>query len=165
MSRLKILLISAGICIGLAGCMGGVSEAVASDERAIVEAFYTELLSKAARDDLDVVAAKVLVEKWVSVPTPRGGPDRAGFVASLQGFAKAVPDLNWVPQEILQDGSRFTVRSTATGTPVLPFLGVEPKGNSFEIMTIDIHTVANGKIVSSYHVEDWATAMRQLSSQ
>ena len=40
--------------------------------------------------------------------------------------------------------------------------GVDGKGKSWEIMSIDIHTVENGKVVTSYHVEDWAGAIRQL---
>ena len=35
----------------------------------------------------------------------------------------------------------------------------------FKIMTIDIHEVKDGKIVQSYHVEDWARAIRQVSGK
>lgn len=38
-------------------------------------------------------------------------------------------------------------------------------GKSFRIMTIDIHTVQDGKLVEAYHVEDWAGAIRQLSAK
>jgi hypothetical protein len=34
---------------------------------------------------------------------------------------------------------------------------------NFKIMAIDVHTVEDGKIKRTYHVEDWAGAMRQLS--
>jgi hypothetical protein len=30
-------------------------------------------------------------------------------------------------------------------------------------MSIDVHTIEDGKIKRSYHLEDWAGAMRQLS--
>ncbi|MGH6962005.1 MAG: ester cyclase [Dongiaceae bacterium] len=63
---------------------------------------------------------------------------------------------------MLRDGNRYVVRGRATGTPVKPFFGVDAGGRSFDIMSIDIHTVENGKIVRSYHVEDWAGALRQL---
>jgi hypothetical protein len=29
-------------------------------------------------------------------------------------------------------------------------------------MTIDIHSIENGKITQVYHLEDWATAIQQL---
>lgn len=135
-----------------------------ADDREVVEAFYTQLLSAPNAPDIADRVADVVVEDWVSIPTPRGGPDAEGLVKSLQGFGAAIPDLNWEIQEILQDGNRYIVRSIATGTPAKPFFGIEPKGKSFEIMTIDIHTVEDGKIVRSYHVEEWAKAMQQLSA-
>ena len=42
-------------------------------------------------------------------------------------------------------------------------MGVPTDGTkSFKILTIDMHTVKDGKILETHHVEDWATAMRQL---
>jgi hypothetical protein len=32
-------------------------------------------------------------------------------------------------------------------------------------MTIDIHTVRDGKLIAAHHVEDWASALRQLAAQ
>ena len=131
-------------------------------DKAAVEAFYNDLLSNPNGPNLEERVSKVVVDNWVSVPTPLGGPDAAGLVKSLQVYGGIVPDLNWETQEILQVGNRYIVRSIATGTPEKTFFGVEPNGKSFKIMTIDIHTVENGKIVQSYHVEDWAGALRQL---
>lgn len=76
-----------------------------------------------------------------------------------------IPDLKWAIEEMIQDGNRVVVRSRATGTPVGPLFGVDGKGKGFDIMTIDIHTVENCKIVRSYHVEDWAGALRQLRAK
>ena len=134
-------------------------------DRAAVEAFYSELLSAPNAPDLAERTARVLVDDWVSIPTPRGGPGAAGFVKTLQGFGTVIPDLNWQPQEILQDGNRYIVRGVASGTPVKPLFGVEPSGKRFEIMSIDIHTVENGRIVRSYHVEEWHKAIRQLTAE
>ena len=139
-----------------------VTAAAAADDRAVVEAFYADLLSNPRGADLRERTARVIVEDWVSTPTPRGGPGLDGFVKSLEGFGAAIPDLQWKPQEIIQAGNRYVVRSVATGTPVKPFFGVEPRGKSFEIMSIDIHTVENGRIVESYHIEEWHKAIRQL---
>ncbi|MEM7255197.1 MAG: ester cyclase [Pseudomonadota bacterium] len=66
---------------------------------------------------------------------------------------------------MIQQGDQVVVRSRATGTPAGPLFGVDGKGKGFDILAIDIHTVANGKIVRSYHVEDWAGALRQLKAQ
>ncbi|MEL7205885.1 MAG: nuclear transport factor 2 family protein, partial [Pseudomonadota bacterium] len=77
-----------------------------ADDREVVEAFYTQLLSAPNAPDIADRVADVVVEDWVSIPTPRGGPDAEGLVKSLQGFGAAIPDLNWEIQEILQDGNR-----------------------------------------------------------
>lgn len=156
MTKLKIV-----VCTIIAIVSIWVGAASASD-RAVVEAFYSQLLSNPTASDLAERASKILIQDWVSIPTPRGGTGREGFVKTLQGFGAVIPDLKWEPQEILQSGNRYIVRGIATGTPEKPMFGVEPKGNSFKIMSIDIHTVENGRIVQSYHVEEWLKAMMQL---
>lgn len=130
----------------------------------VVKAFYSDLLSNPHGADLGDRVRKVVVEDWVSIPTPRGGKGAEGFVNSLRVFGQKLPDLKWEPQEILQDGNRYIVRSIASGTPAQPFFGVQPNGKSFQIMSIDIHTVENGRIVRSYHIEEWHKAIRQLKN-
>ena len=134
----------------------------AADDMAVVKAFYEDLLSNPRGEDLGDRVRKVVAEDWVSTPQPRGGPGAEGMVKTLAGFGKAVPDLNWTPQEILQDSDRYIVRSIATGTPKGKLFGIEAKAG-FKIMSIDIHTVKDGRIVRSYHVEDWARAMHQIA--
>jgi hypothetical protein len=38
-------------------------------------------------------------------------------------------------------------------------------GKSFSIMSIDVHTIEGGKMVHSYHIEDWIGATRQLAAK
>lgn len=136
-----------------------------ADDIAVVKAFYSELLTTPADVSEEDVQA-IVTNAWVSIPTPRGGAGADGLLQTLLIFGQVVPDLTWEPEEILQDGNRFIVRSRATGTPVGPFLGIEtPTGKSFDIMTIDIHTLEDGQIVQSYHVEAWATAIQQLTAE
>jgi len=54
--------------------------------------------------------------------------------------------LKWEPQEIVNDGDVYVVRSIATGTPNGDFMGVPTDGTK----------------VSTHHIEDWGTAMKQL---
>ncbi|WP_299888468.1 nuclear transport factor 2 family protein [uncultured Lacinutrix sp.] len=85
------------------------------------------------------------------------------LMGQLEFFWKVIPDLKWEPQEIFNEGDVYIVRSIASGTPNGNFMGVPTDGSkSFKIMTIDRHTMKDGKFVSTYHVEDWATAMKQL---
>jgi len=89
------------------------------------------------------------------------GPEK--LMGQLEFFWKIIPDLKWEPQQIVNDGDVYVVRSVATGTPNGDFMGTLTDGTkAFKITTIDMHTMEDGKFVSTHHVEDWATAMRQL---
>jgi steroid delta-isomerase-like uncharacterized protein len=96
-----------------------------------------------------------------------GGNDacipRERFIAGFKGRGDALPDIKWEIKEVLIAGDRIIVRGEASGTPSGTFRGIPASGKSFKIMSIDIHTIEDGKIKRSYHVEDWAGAMRQVS--
>ena len=73
----------------------------------------------------------------------------------------------WAVQDMVigADGKKIVVRSVATGSPKGNFMGIELDGSkSFKIDTTDIHEIENGQIVRVHHLEDWATAMKQLKS-
>jgi hypothetical protein len=57
------------------------------------------------------------------------------------------------------------VRGKATGTPTGELWGAKATGKSFSTMAIDIFTVKNGKLSSAHHVENWMTAVQQISQQ
>lgn len=137
----------------------------AADDRAVVAGFY-DVLSSTTAPDLEERARAVMAEDWRSVGDYSGHAKTLdAFIPQLKGFGQLIPDLTWSAEEMLQDGDRYVVRGRATGTPSGPFFGVDGAGRSFEIMSIDIHTVENGKIVRSYHVEDWAGALAQLKGE
>ncbi|MBL8671400.1 MAG: ester cyclase [Alphaproteobacteria bacterium] len=136
-----------------------------ADDRAVVQSFYTAILSGTTKADLAERVAGTLAPSWASVGDYSGtAKTREQFVKQLQGFGKLVPDLAWSIEEIVQAGNRYVVRGRATGTPAGEFFGAPPSGKRFEIMSIDMHTVEGGKITRSYHVEDWAGALRQLKA-
>jgi predicted ester cyclase len=89
--------------------------------------------------------------------------DRATLARQLVIFWKLIPDLSWTPADAVTEGNRVVVRSVATGSPKGDFMGIACDGTkSFRIDTIDIHTAVDGKVAEVYHLEDWATAIRQL---
>ena len=136
-----------------------------ADDKATVQTFY-DFLSNPASQEHAVAFEAATTESWESIGDYSGtNKTRDKFVAQVGGFGKLIPDLKWNVEEMIQQGNRVVVRSRATGTPVGPLFGVDGKGKGFDILTIDIHTIENGKIIRSYHVEDWAGALRQLSSK
>lgn len=136
-----------------------------ADNSDTVQAFYDLLSNPGSETHTDAFVAAT-ADTWESIGDYSGkNKSREAFLGQIGGFAKLLPDLNWAIQDMHESGEFITVRSRATGTPVAPFFGVDGEGRSFDIMTIDIHEVVDGKIVRSYHVEDWAGALQQLSGQ
>jgi predicted ester cyclase len=129
-----------------------------------VSLFYARALSVNANASSTEVLNKILADNFQS----RNGQetkDKATLTKQIAFFWQIIPDLKWDVQEFIIEGNRCVVRSVATGSPTGNFMGIDLDGSkSFKIDTIDIHTVENGQIVAVYHLEDWATAMKQLRS-
>jgi predicted ester cyclase len=131
--------------------------------RAIVESFYANVLSKTASPELEPNLERVLAPGWESIGDYSGAKkSREQFLGQLRGFGRLIPDLAWKVEELIESPDRIVARGRASGTPVGELFGVPPSGKRFEIMSIDVHTVEGGQIVRTHHVEDWATALRQL---
>lgn len=133
----------------------------AEQARAIVAPFY-DALNAAPGKDVAALVERATTAGWQSCSGNDACVPREKVIANLAGFAKAVPDLRWEIVELLVAGNRVVVRGQASGTPAGPFMGAPHGGKSFRIMSIDIHTIENGKMVRAYHVEDWMGAARQL---
>ncbi len=132
--------------------------------RAIVGPFYSAL-NPAPGKDVASLVTQATAPDWVSC----GGNDvcspRDKVIGNLIGFGKAIPDLKWEIKEVMVAGDRVIVRGEASGTPAGAFMGAPHGGKRFTVMSIDIHTIRDGKMIRAYHVEDWMGATRQLAAQ
>lgn len=130
-----------------------------------VTPFYTQCLTVNPDTNVAELMGKILADHFQS----KGSVDSKGkaqLIGQVQYFWKLIPDLKWEIQEMFQDGNTVIVRSKATGIPNGDFMGLPTNGRkSFSIMTIDIHTIENGQVVEVYHLEDWSTAIGQLSAK
>lgn len=145
--------------------VGAVAGPVHADDIDLVRAFYTDVLTAPA-ETTQGQYFELFSPDVVSIPTPPGGPGAEGMLNTIAYLGQVVPDLTWSPEEIIALDGRYVVRGRATGTPVGPFLGVDPAtGQSFDIMSIDIVTVEDGAITHIYHLEDWTSAIAQLTAE
>ncbi len=134
--------------------------------RELIHFFYDQVLSSTTAPDLTERMSRALTPSWQSIGGYAGpAKSREQFGAQLQGFAKLIPDLSWRIVELVEAGDRVVVRGRATGTPVGELFGVPPSGRGFDIMSLDLHTVEEGRVVRTYHIEDWAGAIRQLTGK
>lgn len=130
----------------------------------ILTAFYRKCLTVNSETNASEVLGNILADDFVS----SGSVDtktKEQLIGQIGYFWKLISDLKWEPQEMIGEGNKFVVRSIASGTPNGDFMGLPTDGTkSFKIMTIDVHTIENGQVVSVHHLEDWGTAMKQLKN-
>jgi steroid delta-isomerase-like uncharacterized protein len=106
---------------------------------------------------------RILSEDWVDTPSAPGQPPgREGMKDLIAQLTKTFPDLKVTNEEILQEGNKVIVRSQLTGTQRADFVGLATKNRAVNIMAIDIHEFRAGRIVRTWHTEDWLTGLHQL---
>jgi steroid delta-isomerase-like uncharacterized protein len=106
---------------------------------------------------------RILGKDWVDIPPAPNQPlGPAGAKQILVELTTAFPDLNIKIEDVLQDGNKVIVRSTISGTHRGALMGFPPKNRKLSIQAIDIHEFRNGKIVRTWHTEDWLTGLRQM---
>jgi steroid delta-isomerase-like uncharacterized protein len=106
---------------------------------------------------------RILSERWVDIPPAPGqpaGPEGAKQI--LVELTTAFPDLKIRIEEVFQDGNKMIVRSEIAGTQRNAFMGFPAKNRKMAIQAIDIHEFNDGKILRTWHTEDWMTGFRQL---
>jgi predicted ester cyclase len=140
------------------------AEISAEAARASVAPFYKALNAEFANESPELIKQST-APQWVSCRGNGICVSRDEVIAGMGQRLKSVPDLKWEIKEILVSGNQVTVRGEATGTPAGEFMGAAHTGKSFKLMSIDVHTLEGGKMVRTYHIEDWLGAVRQLSAK
>lgn len=131
----------------------------------IVAPFYTHALTVNNQTSSTEVLNRILADNFQSL-NGQETKTKAVLIKQVEFFWKLIPNLKWEPQDFVVSGNKVVVRSVASGSPIGSFMGLQLDGSkSFRIDTIDIHEVEGGQVVRVYHLEDWATAIKQLSAK
>jgi ketosteroid isomerase-like protein len=134
--------------------------------RAIIAPWYS-LFNVATRGDVKSIQEQVLTSDYEScagyLPGECWGRDTS--IKVVGNFAKSIPDMKFEIKEVLVAGDRVIVRGEVTGTPAGELFGVPHSGKSFRMMAIDIQTIRDGRIVKTYHMENWLSALGQLRAK
>ena len=83
-----------------------------------ITAFY----SKALTVNTETTPTKVLSPLFAEGYKSSGSVESKGaeqLMRQLEFFWKIIPDLKWEPQQVINEGEVYVVRSMATGTPNL----------------------------------------------
>lgn len=162
-------ILSGIVLLGLAGMLfsscastNQTSKMKRSEMTELVKGIYKALENGSTTKAADLT---FMADDFQSLPAPQTGPGKQGWAAALPFYAQLMPDLKLDIQEMVVEGNQVVVRCKTSGTPTGNFFGVPTDGTKkFEITTIDIHTIENGKVVKTHHCEDWAGAIQQVSA-
>jgi predicted ester cyclase len=83
---------------------------------------------------------------------------RAWFTLLFAGF----PDAHYTILDVVAEGDKVVVQACSQGTHTGMFIGVPPTGKRAKWSLIDIHRVADGKLVEHWAESDQLGLMQQL---
>ncbi|MGK5029019.1 ester cyclase [Janthinobacterium sp. DSP2-3-3] len=127
-------------------------------ERIAVETLY-RAFSEQNPDMVD----SVLAPQWEDIPlAPGQGPGPSGIKPIIRMLAAAFPDVHITIHDMLQEPGKIGVRAEISGTHLGELFGIAPTGKKVSFRLHEFHTVANGLITTTWHMEDWFGLFLQL---
>ncbi|HEY0756001.1 MAG TPA: ester cyclase [Ktedonobacteraceae bacterium] len=95
---------------------------------------------------------RILARDWIDDPlSPDQQQGPAGFKAKVSEFWQTIPGYHVTNDEILIVGNKAAVHSTVRSN----LRGAKPAERPFEMRTCDFHRIEDGKIVYTWHLEDF----------
>src|SRR5581483_2579034 len=105
----------------------------------------------------------VLAPNWEDIPlAPNQKPGRDGLIPIIQQLRGTFSKFSIVSQDFVAEGDKVAVRTVWSGTHTGDFFGIKGTGKAITLNTIDIHQIANGKIIRTWHLEDMMGVFGQL---
>lgn len=83
---------------------------------------------------------------------------------AMDGYYASRPDFNATNQDMIAERDKVVVRSTINATQRGAFAGVVASNRPITIMAIDIHQICDGRVVKTWHVEDWLSGLFQMGA-
>lgn len=127
-------------------------------ELAVVETLY-RAFSEQRPDLVDAV----LASEWDDIPPAPGQvPGPAGIKPIINMVAAAFPDVLITIHDTIQEPGKVGVRAEISGTHLGELFGIAPTGKKVNFRLHEFHTLSNGLITTTWHMEDWFGLFLQL---
>ncbi len=127
-------------------------------ERQAVETLYRAF----SENNPDLVDS-VLAADWDDIPlAPGQGPGPEGIKPIIRSLADAFPDVCIVIHNIVQAPGQVAVRAEITGTHLGEVFGIAATGKQVSFRLHEFHALENGRVVTTWHMEDWFGLFLQL---
>jgi predicted ester cyclase len=130
---------------------------MATNQEIAVRRFY-EALSTGDTALVD----EALAADWEAVPPLRTGGGPEGWKASIAHLRAVFSELTIDIEDVVVNGDMVAVRAVNRAKQTGELLGVEGTGREVEFRAADFHRVADGRIVRTWHLEDYFTLATQI---
>lgn len=124
---------------------------------ATVRSFYQALNTGST-----ALVDQALAPGWEAIPALRTGPGAEGWKASVAHLREVFTDLSVTIEDVIVSGDRAAVRSVNRGIHTGELLGVPGVGKPIEFWATDVHRLENGRIVQTWHLEDYFGIATQI---
>ncbi|MGI3745522.1 MAG: ester cyclase [Janthinobacterium lividum] len=127
-------------------------------ERQAVETLYRAF----SENNPDLVDS-VLAADWDDIPlAPGQGPGPEGVKPIIRSLSDAFPDVRIVIHDMVQAPGQIAVRAEITGTHLGELFGIAATGKQASFRLHEFHALENGRVVTTWHMEDWFGLFLQL---
>lgn len=128
----------------------------------LIQVFYDEMLTNGNLDKLDELVTDDVVDHEQGLPgQPEGKEGVRFFVETMRG---AFSDLKASVGPSVESGDMAAAEVTITGKHTGEFMGVPASNKSFEIQTVDIVRIEDGKCAEHWGVTDNMSLMQQIGA-
>ena len=114
------------------------------------------------RRDAAALAADYAEDAVVTSPTSGLVKSREAIEEVFHTWFAAFPDLEFKNTTLLVDGNRAALFATVTGTHVGEFFGMSASGRRFELKSVWLTTLVDGKISAEERIYDFTGMLVQI---
>lgn len=127
------------------------------------ERIAVETLYRAFNEQNPDLVDAVLAPDWDDIPlAPGQAPGPAGIKPIIRMLAAALPDLRITIHDMVQQRGKIGVRADIGGTHLGELFGIAPTGKTVSFRLHEFHTVVDGLVATTWHMEDWFGLFQQL---
>lgn len=127
-------------------------------EREAVETFY-----RAFTEQNPDLVDSVLAPDWDDIPlAPGQAPGPQGIKTIIRSVGEAFPDVKITINDMVQEPGRIAVRAEISGTHRGTLFGIAPTGKDVSFRLHEFHTLEDGRVTTTWHMEDWFGLFVQL---
>ena len=128
----------------------------------LIRRFYDEVLGGGNVDLVDELSTDEMIDHEEGIPGQPSGKEGVKFFVTT--MREAFPDIKAEIGPSLEAGDLASAEVTLTGTQKGEFMGASPSDKSFEVESIDIVRIEDGRCAEHWGVTDVMSLMQQIGA-